>query len=375
MTIYILISLLAFILSMVCGFIFIPQIMNFCQKKNLYDIPNERKVHKNKIPRLGGISFMPSMIISTLLALGIMASSYDGGKLEINPWTITFAIGLLMIYMVGLVDDLIGLTAKSKFAVQVLAAILLPMSYLWINNFYGFCGLYEIPYIIGAPLTVFVLVFIMNAINLIDGIDGLSSSLCLLALAGFFYCFSREGLWTYSVLIAGLMGVLVPFLYFNIMGNPEHNRKIFMGDSGSLTLGYILGTLLVKFSMDNPNVMPFRKDSMLIAITLLMIPVFDVVRVILVRMAHHHPLFDADKNHIHHKLIRAGFSQHQALTLILSTAVMYIIVNLLLFHFIDVTWIIAINIIMYIVINYTIDNRIRKAGNKPFADNSCDQDK
>lgn len=367
MTGNLLLPILAFIMSAACGFIFIPQILRFCKKKKLYDIPNERKVHKNAIPRLGGISFMPSMVIATLIALAVLSYNFNWNKIEINSWAVSFAIGLVIIYSTGLIDDIIGLTPMTKFVAQIIAAIMLPISYLFINDFYGFFGINSIPYFIGAPLTVFVLVFIMNAFNLIDGIDGLSGSLSLIALLGFFYCFYLENLTVYCILIAGLAGVVFAFLYFNIWGKSENNTKIFMGDSGSLTLGYIIGTLLVKFSMNNPDVMPYRKESMLIAITLLIVPVFDVVRVIIVRMVHHEPIFKADKNHIHHKLIRTGMTQHQALITIICLALMFIALNTTLYDFIPATAIIILDVVIFIAVNYAIDYFIRKRGSTPYS--------
>lgn len=367
MTGNLLLPILAFILSAAFGFVFIPQIMNFCMKKKLYDIPNERKVHKNAVPRLGGVSFLPCMVIATLIALIALSYSYGGHKVMINTWALSFAIGLLMIYAVGLVDDLIGLSAWPKFIVQIIAASLIPFSNLYINDFYGFCGITYLPFYIGAPLTVFILVFIMNSMNLIDGIDGLSGSLSLIALIGFFYCFYREGLTVYCILIAGMAGVIASFLYFNIWGDPKKNRKIFMGDSGSLTIGYILGILLVKFSMNNPQVMPYRRDSMLIAVTLLIVPTFDVARVIIVRMFHHKPIFQADKNHIHHKLMRTGMTQHQALCTILLIAIFFIALNVILFKLTFATVIIFVDILLYILLQYAIDYFIRRNGKEPYS--------
>ena len=251
---------------------------------------------------------------------------------------------------------------------QIVVASLLPMSYLYINNLYGFLGIYEIPPLVGTILTIGVLVFIMNAINLIDGIDGLSASLTLISLCGLFYIFQREQIWIYCILIAGLMGVLIPFLYHNIWGKQEKNQKIFMGDSGSLTLGYILGVLLIKFCMYNPYVMPYQKGATLLSVTLLLVPTFDVFRVIIVRILHRKPLFRADKNHIHHKLMRAGMTQHQALISIVALSIIFILINLSLFNHLLVTWIIAIDIIIYIAFHYTLDVFIRRKGGLPFTE-------
>lgn len=348
-----------------CGFALIPLIVSFCKKRNLYDLPNMRKVHKCGIPRLGGICFMPSMLLAFLITMSVFNNVSSDRQITPSLWSLFFFISIALVYSVGLFDDLIGLAPKTKFAVQVVAASLLPWSMLYINNLYGFLGIHEIPYWIGAPLTVFVIVFIDNAINLIDGIDGLSSGLSVLALGGFLFCFYAEGIWLYCILIAGLMGVLLSFMYYNLFGEAGKN-KIFMGDSGSLTLGFILGFLLVKFSMDNPNVANFRRDSLLLSYTLLIVPCFDVVRVILVRMSHRKAIFTADKNHIHHKIMRMGLSQRQTLVAILSMAVMFIIMNWLLSKILYISIIVLVDIVVWMAIQLLINHYIRKNGEEVF---------
>ena len=338
----------------------IPQILNYCKKRNLYDIPNSRKIHNNAIPRLGGITFLPSMLLTFLLAIAVYAL-YAQQQISLSLWTTMFIISLMMIYTIGIIDDLIGLGAGVKFAVQILAASLMPLSKLYINNLYGLFGVYEIPFAVAAPLTVFIIVFITNAFNLIDGIDGLAASLALIALAGFLLCFVREGVWTYGILIAGLMGVLVAYLYYNIWGKESKNRKIFMGDSGSLTIGFILGFLFVKFTMDNPNVMPFRKDSLLLSYTLLIVPCFDVARVILKRIRERQHIFQADKNHIHHKLLKAGCNQHQALVVIVMLTLLFIVINHILDYFLPTTVIIAADIALYVAFHLVLNSFIKEA--------------
>ncbi len=359
---------MAMVVSALCGLLMIPQILDFCKRKNLYDIPNARKVHKNAVPRLGGISFMPSMLVAFILAVAIMNKMTDTNQVTVSTWTCCFFISLLLIYGVGIVDDLIGLNAQSKFVVQIIAASLLPFSGLYINNLYGFLGIQEIPFWFGAPFTVFIIVFIDNAINLIDGIDGLAGGLSFLALCGFLYCFLYEGIFTYSILIAGLMGVLLSYLYFNIWGNPSKNRKIFMGDSGSLTLGFILGFLFVKYAMYNPEVMPYHKDGLMISITMLIVPMFDVVRVVIMRLRKRRPLFDADKNHIHHKLMRTGLSQHQALVCILLLAVSYTLLNTLLTIIcnLGMTYTLLIDVLLFFSFNYMVNKAILQNDQLPF---------
>ena len=284
-------------------------------------------------------------------------------------WTCSFIISLLLIYGVGIVDDLIGLDAKVKFFVQILAAGILPFSGLYINTLYGLFGIGEIPFWVGSILTVFIMVFVTNSINLIDGIDGLCSLLSFLALTGFLISFMREGIFLYSILIAGLMGVLVPYFYFNVFGDASKNRKIFMGDSGSLSLGFILAFLFVKYAMNNPNVMPFRLSGLLLPCTLLVVPTFDVARMILVRFKHGRPIFDADKNHIHHKLMRAGLTQHKTLICIFLIAIAYILLNLVLFFITSISVIVVVDIIAYILIHAVINHYITMRGEKVFEEN------
>jgi len=351
----------AFVISTICGLVFTPLILNFCKKKRLYDIPNERKVHKNAIPRLGGISFFPSVMVAFAIQL-IYFSITNRNDLPLNIWSAGFFFGLGILYSTGIVDDLIGLNASTKFVIQTIAALVLPLTGLYINNFYGLFGIYEIPAYIGMPLTVFVIVFIDNAINLIDGIDGLASGLSFLALCGFlaYFIHYQVYLHTYAVLAAGMLGVLVAFMWFNIFGKTEKNTKIFMGDSGSLSLGFTLGFLAIKCAMDNPASWPTRPEALLVPITLLFVPSIDVIRVIFYRIRHHHPLFDADKNHIHHKLMKAGLTQHQALCFVILMAVGYGVLNYLLYNVLSTTWIFILDIIIYTTLNLGINMKLKK---------------
>ena len=220
MNIYIYYVIFAFIISLISGAVLIPVIIKFCRKHKLYDLPDTRKLHNTMIPRLGGIAFLPSMLFAFIMSLLVLSHVLGGMEVTIGLWSCVFIVSIFIIYSVGVIDDLIGLGPKVKFLAQTLSALLLPLSGLYINNLYGFLGIWDVPFYIGAPLTVFVLVYIDNAINLIDGIDGLAGGLAVISLLGFLFCFMREGVWAYSVLIAGLIGVLTAYLYFNVFGNP-----------------------------------------------------------------------------------------------------------------------------------------------------------
>ena len=355
----------SFLVSLGCGFALIPPIVSFCKKRNLYDLPNVRKVHKCGIPRLGGICFMPSMLLAFLIAMSVFNNVSGNSQITFSLWSLIFFISIALIYCVGVLDDLIGLSPKTKFAAQVVAASLLPWSMLYINDLYGFLGIHAIPYWAGFPLTVFAIVFIDNAINLIDGIDGLSSGLAVLALGGFLVCFYNEGIWLYCILIAGLMGVLLAFMYYNLFAKADKN-KIFMGDSGSLSVGFILSFLFIKLSMDTPNAISTGHSRLLLAYTFLIVPCFDVVRVTLVRLIHRRPVFEADKNHIHHKLMRMGMSQHQALVAILSMAVLFIVLNCLLQCRLSINVIVLTDVAIWIAAQQVINHYIRKKSKEVF---------
>lgn len=353
MTIYL---LGAFLLSLICGFVFTPIILDFCKRKKLYDIPNERKVHKNAVPRLGGISFFPSMLTAFIVVLTFLPLQ-EQHTLPVNIWSAVFLIGLLIIYVTGIIDDLLGLNATTKFTIQIAAACLPPFAGLHINNLYGLFGIEAIPAYVGVPLTIFIIVFIVNAINLIDGIDGLAAGLSLIALGGFLAYFIHYGVFTntYSILAAGLIGALIAFCYFNLFGSTERNTKIFMGDSGSLSLGFTLGFLAIKCASDNTAIWPTRPEAIIVPLTLLFVPTADVVRVTLYRMRHHKPLFIADKNHIHHKLMQAGLTQHQTLAVITVLALCYIATNSLLYPILPQTAIVIIDILLYCSVNVCIN--------------------
>lgn len=357
----------ALLISMVCGLIAIPLIINFCYKHNIYDLPTARKVHKMGIPRLGGICFLPSMMAALLAVVPMLNSNSESGhEVTISLWSCMFFLSLTLIYTTGLTDDIVGLGPKTKLGVQILAASFLPLSGLYINNLYGLLGIYEIPYWVGFALTVFMIVFIDNAMNLIDGIDGLCGGVALIALSGFLYCFMCSDMLVYSMLIAAMMGVLCSFLYFNVFGTVENKRKVFMGDSGSLTIGFILGFLWVKLCMDTPKEMPFRQDSIVISFSLIIVPLLDVLRVSMVRLMHGKPIFSADKNHIHHKLLRTGINQHQALAYILLMCIGFIVVNILLMQVTSSTVIAVVDIALWVGIQQVINIFLRRKGEAVF---------
>jgi len=221
-----------------------------------------------------------------------------------------------------------------------------------INNLHGIFGIYEIPLWISYPITVFTILLIVNAINLIDGIDGLSSSLSSIILLTFAILFHRLNATIFSLMSASLAGAIMAFFLFNMFGKIGKN-KIFMGDAGSLFLGYVLAYLAIKYQMYNDgSVFIYREESLLISITLLFIPCIDVIRVALSRKIQGKRMFDADKTHIHHVLMQRGLSMRMTLAVIISLFVFISATNYLLYDFIPSTLIIIIDIIIYALFIY-----------------------
>lgn len=346
---------LTFLISVIIAWIIIPRILLISIKKKLFDEPNERKIHKFVVPRLGGVSFFPTILFAVCCAFAFRyLFGYEVKAIiaeYILPEMLLFICGLTLLYVIGIADDLVGVRYHKKFFVQLLCAVFFPISGLWINNLYGLLGVYEISAWIGMPLTVLTVIFITNAINLIDGIDGLASGLSSVALIVFGYLFLLNELYTYSMIAFASLGVLIPFFYFNVFGNATEGRKIFMGDTGSLTLGYILSFLAIRYSQYNPDIMPYTQGAVVIAFSTLLVPALDVVRVVLLRARKGKALFLPDKNHIHHKFLDMGFSPRRAMLAILFISCAFSIYNIIMVHVINITVLFVTDLIIWTVMH------------------------
>lgn len=343
---------LTFLISVIIAWIIIPRILLISIKKKLFDEPNERKIHKFVVPRLGGVSFFPTILFAVCCAFAFRyLFGYEVKAIiaeYILPEMLLFICGLTLLYVIGIADDLVGVRYHKKFFIQLLCAVFFPISGLWINNLYGLLGVYEISAWIGMPLTVLTVIFITNAINLIDGIDGLASGLSSVALIVFGYLFLLNELYTYSMIAFASLGVLIPFFYFNVFGNATEGRKIFMGDTGSLTLGYILSFLAIRYSQYNPDIMPYTQGAVVIAFSTLLVPALDVVRVVLLRARKGKALFLPDKNHIHHKFLDMGFSPRRAMLAILFISCAFSLYNIIMVHYMNISLLFVTDLVAWI---------------------------
>ncbi|WP_245957409.1 MraY family glycosyltransferase [Chitinophaga flava] len=267
--------------------------------KHLYDEPDERKTHKQRIPTLGGIGFFSGFIIAAAVCVPTVQNS---------PFQYMMA-AFFIIFMVGMKDDIVGLSPLKKLIGQLVASFaVIYLGNLQINSMYGFLGITTLPANISLMLTYFYFIVVINSFNLIDGVDGHAGSIGLLVSAILGAYFLHVGEITYAVLGFALAGGLASFLIYNI--SPA---RIFMGDTGSLLIGLVNAVLVLKFIdvAGNPaSKMPVDATPA-VAIAILIVPLFDTLRVFAVRMLRGRSPFSADRNHIHHYLLDLKLDHRQ----------------------------------------------------------------
>lgn len=363
MNVYILIG--AFLVSVFLGRIIIPNILIISLRKRLFDQPDGRKVHNRPIPRLGGVTFFPVIVFTfaVVTALRVMVNniSYEVFTPTMACEFLFLIAGLTLLYIIGIADDLVGVRYRKKFLVQIISASLFPVAGLYINNFYDLFGINFIPTYIGYPLTVLLVVFITNAINLIDGIDGLASGLSMVALVIFGVIFMHYSLWNFAILAFICVGVIVPFFAYNVFGNADKGRKIFMGDTGSLTLGYIISFFVIKYCMYVPGEdMQAYGSPVVVAFSVLLVPCLDVVRVVLKRARTGHALFMPDKNHIHHKFLDMGFTPRKALITIQLMSAAFCAFSFVAVRYMDNTLVFVIDVVVWTLLNIWFNKIINK---------------
>lgn len=363
MNVYILIG--AFLVSVFLGRIIIPNILIISLRKRLFDQPDGRKVHNRPIPRLGGVTFFPVIVFTfaVVTALRVMVNniSYEVFTPTMACEFLFLIAGLTLLYIIGIADDLVGVRYRKKFLVQIISASLFPVAGLYINNFYDLFGITFIPAYVGYPLTVLLVVFITNAINLIDGIDGLASGLSMVALVIFGVIFMHYSLWNFAILAFICVGVIVPFFAYNVFGNADKGRKIFMGDTGSLTLGYIISFFVIKYCMYVPGEdMQAYGSPVVVAFSVLLVPCLDVVRVVLKRARTGHALFMPDKNHIHHKFLDMGFTPRKALITIQLMSAAFCAFSFVAVRYMDNTLVFVIDVVVWTLLNIWFNKIINK---------------
>ncbi|GAA4046042.1 MraY family glycosyltransferase [Hymenobacter glaciei] len=296
----------------------VPSIIYIAHLKNMLDTPNGRTVHQSLTPRLGGVAVFAGF----MSALTIFAPLQNGVK--------ELLAGCIILFFVGLKDDLVGMSVSKKFVGQLLATgIVMIMADVRLTSFQGILGIDTLPVGISYAFTFFVIVGITNAINLIDGLDGLAGTIVLIICSTFgyyFYSYGGAGFGNYAYVAICLIGGLLGFLRYNF-----HRAPIFMGDTGSLVCGFIVSVLAIQFIEMGLRVgQPFSASAPSVAVGILFVPLFDTLRVFSLRMAAGKSPFSPDKNHIHHRILAMGFQQ---ISTVLLLAMLNILVTLFVIRF------------------------------------------
>jgi UDP-GlcNAc:undecaprenyl-phosphate GlcNAc-1-phosphate transferase len=285
----------------------IPSILHVARARHLYDdIGHFRKQHDHGIPRLGGVAIFVSFTVTALVF-----SMIDK----------TFPIGYLLtasiiLFIMGLKDDLSGVNSSTKFLVQfVVALILVVLGDIRLTSMYGVFGIYELPFVLSSALSVIVIIMIVNAFNLIDGIDGLAGVTGIVANGIFATLFIYTQQYELAVISLVLVGAIIGFLKFNLTP-----AKIFMGDTGSLFIGLIsvvMAIKLIELNKFETIGIPHVASAPALTVAILIGPIFDTIRVFFIRIMSGISPFTADRNHIHHRILRLGYT-HLQTTMILA---------------------------------------------------------
>jgi UDP-GlcNAc:undecaprenyl-phosphate/decaprenyl-phosphate GlcNAc-1-phosphate transferase len=326
--------ILSAIVAFVITFFAIPVIINIAKSKKLFDEPDERKVHKTVIPTLGGVGIFAGYIVAMLMCVpNDILLAYDLTRLKY------FAAASIVIFFLGLKDDIMILSASKKFIGQLIAAgIIMRFGNIYLNDMHGFLGITTIPYYASVFLTIFTIIVITNSFNLIDGVDGLAGSLGLITSLTFGVYFYLATEYTYAVMAFSLSGGIIGFLIYNY--SPA---KIFMGDTGSLLIGLVNSILVIKFinlaGSENSNF--YLHASPAIGYAILSVPLFDTLRVFGLRILDRRSPFSPDRIHVHHYLLDLGFSHKQIVATCVSTTLLFV-TTAYLCRDLDTTIIIAI---------------------------------
>lgn len=297
--------ILSFLIACFLSIIAIPIIINLSGLLNLTAKPGFRSSHATATPTLGGIAIFAATLIAYFLW------PHSENIVESNLINLSMT-GIVILFFLGLKDDILAVDPTKKLIVQIFASmILVAMGNFKVDNFYGIFGLHQIPDIVAIPLTVFIFIAIINAINLIDGIDGLAGGISLIAGVGFGIWFILNEHFSFGCLAFSMSGSLLGFLRFNF----SKTSKIFMGDTGSLIVGYLLSIFAVEFLSLNVSYLNDPKayfNAPIIVMVLLIVPIFDTLRVFIVRIVKGGSPFVADRNHMHHILLDSGLNHFWA---------------------------------------------------------------
>ena len=285
--------IVAFILAIAAVYVITPYVKDLAFRVGALDAPNARKVHKKPIPRMGGLAIYAGFVLAVLASMRL---SFE---------VVGLLVGGTLILVLGIVDDLKQLSARKKLLGQIAAAIVLlffDIRIEWISNPFG--DMVFLDYL-SIPITILWVVGLTNTVNLIDGLDGLAAGVSTIAAVTILFVALQQNFWIVAILTSALAGSALGFLYYNF--NPA---KIFMGDTGSMFLGYMLAAISVIGTVKSAATI-----ALVVPIVALGLPIMDTAFAIIRRYTNGQPIFKPDKGHLHHRLLAMGLSQKQAVLL------------------------------------------------------------
>lgn len=317
-----------------------PKVLKIAILKNLVDNPDERKLQRRPVPVMGGLAVFFGIVV------GICSSQ----TVFFSPGVFVLISAMVIMLYVGTIDDILSLSPYTRFAVEIaVVAFIMLVNNNGINNFWGLWGINEISMWIAAPLTIFAAVGIINAVNLIDGVNGLSSGFCFMACVLFAIIFFISGNTVMMILATSAAGAIIPFFLHNVFG---YNTRMFIGDGGTLVIGTMMsmfvinilrsGSLSANLATNGVGLIPFT-------LAVLAVPVFDTLRVMSARILRGTSPFNPDKTHLHHLFLEIGFSH-------IGTTVSILSLNFLVI----VAWFVAyklgasVDVQLYVVLSLSV---------------------
>lgn len=298
-----------------------PVIIYVSKTKGLMDKPEERRVHTSQVPNLGGMGLFITFSLTLLLFVPFLNNTVA----DLSNLLSLLSATIILLFL-GVKDDLVLITPKKKLVIQLIAvSMVCILQDVRITDFHGLLGIGDLPYFVSVVFSIFVYVLVINSVNLIDGIDGLASSIAILASLSFGIAFFMAGNYMMTIMSAVLVGSLLGFLKYNL----SVDRKIFMGDCGSLIVGFLLAYQGIEFVGINPELVQTYnyENSSILLLAILSYPLFDLLRVFIVRIIQKKSPFNADNNHIHHRLLRLGLNHKQATLLLFVSNLTLIVIT------------------------------------------------
>jgi UDP-N-acetylmuramyl pentapeptide phosphotransferase/UDP-N-acetylglucosamine-1-phosphate transferase len=323
----------AFFIGLSLVYYAIPVIVRISHEKHLFDVPNHRKVNKQVVPNLGGIALFVGISLASLLS--IMKEPFPDLRFILAS--------MIILFFIGIKDDILVISPRKKFIAQIISAlILIILGGIRLTNLHGILGLQEIDYVFSVALSLLAYVAIINALNLIDGIDGLAAGIGIIASSFLGSNFIFLGNIPYAILSFATIGSLSSFAFYNVYGR---KNKIFMGDTGSLLIGLLLSVFVIKYNeIALTSEEQISNFSPVFSLAILAVPIFDMIRLFIIRIIQKKSPFSPDMNHIHHKLLKIGFSHRMSTFFILAA-------NLLIIGIVYITKPLDNNLSLFILIS------------------------